>query len=895
MKRSTKRSQTRRRLSLLVITSRTCKKGLRWDAALRLILVLSLFPAALPAKAPVPGEQESRPARPPPPLETKIDFRRDIGPLLEGKCYFCHGERMQQGGLRLDNRSDALRGGHTGPVIRPGDSAGSRLIHLVAGEDDRLSMPFGGERLTTAQVALLRAWIDQGAQWPEAAEAPAADQPGQHWAFLPPRRPPLPRVEGTEWVRNPIDAFVLARLQEKSIQPSPEADRSTLIRRLSLDLIGLPPTPQAVERFLGDRRPDAVERLVDQLLSSPRYGEKWARQWLDLAHYADSDGYADDHPRPHAWRWRHWVIEALNRNMPFDQFTTEQIAGDLLPGATLEQKVATGFHRNTLTNTEGGTRREEFRVEQVVDRTSTVGTVWLGLTVGCARCHDHKYDPVTQENFYKLFAFFNTAVEVNLEAPLSGEMGPYLSRNREYRQKREALLAEYGVPELQPEWERKTLDAATNPEASFEWRLSWDILGLHLANGQEYLRLDPQRRTRKQQDKLTDHFVRRYNLVVTEERIKELKFEELWGGKLEELAEQYPALSEAQTIAQSPDPPRTHLLIRGDYLRPAAEVQPGVPAVLPPLPEGDEPPRLRLARWLVSRENPLTARVTVNRIWQELFGRGLVATSDDFGTRGDDPTHPELLDWLATEFVSSGWNVKKLQKLIVTSATYRQSSKQREQLQDADPENRWLARQTPLRLSAELIRDISLAAAGLLDPAIGGKSIRPPMPEGGYTKGKWRESSGREAYRRGLYIFFKRRSPYPQLMNFDAPDARGVCSRRHRSTTPLQALNLLNDPVFVEAARGLAVSVLRAQPRGSFRERLDYAFVTCLSRRPSLNEQERLAGYYRQQQEILKGKPESIEQLFPAAGLEGVGGVEAAAWVGLSSVLMNLDEFITRR
>ena len=665
-------------------------------------------------------------------------------------------------------------------------------------------------------------------------------------------------------------------------------------------MIGLPPTPQEVQRFLGDNRPDAVERLVDHLLSSPRYGEKWARQWLDLAHYADSDGYADDRPRPHAWRWRHWVIEALNQNMPFDQFTTEQIAGDLLPQATLEQKVATGFHRNTLTNTEAGTKKEEFRVEQVVDRTSTVGTVWLGLTVGCARCHDHKYDPVTQADFYKLFAFFNTAVEVNLEAPLPGEMGPYLSGNREYRQKREALLAEYGVPELQPEWERKTLDAAANPEASFEWRLSWDILGLHLAYGQEYLRLDPQRRSRKQQDKLTDHFVKWYHLVVTKERIKELRFnEELTGnqtpGKLEELAGQYPALSEAQTIAQHPDPPKTHLLIRGDYLRPGAEVPPGVPAVLPPLSDGDEPPRLRLARWLVSRENPLTARVTVNRIWQKLFGRGLVATSDDFGTRGNDPTHPELLDWLATEFVSSGWNVKKLQKLIVASATYRQSSKQRDQLQDVDPENRWLARQTPLRLSAELIRDVSLAAAGLLDPTIGGKSIRPPMPEGGYAKGAWKASSGREPYRRGLYIFFERTSPYPQLMNFDAPDASRVCSRRHRSTTPLQALNLLNDPVFVEAARGLAVSVLWAQPRRSFRERLDYAFLTCLSRRPRLNEQERLAGYYRQQQEILKGKPESIEQLFPAAGLEGVGGVEAAAWVGLSSVLMNLDEFITWR
>ena len=718
--------------------------------------------------------------------------------------------------------------------------------------------------------------------------------PSTHWAFKPPERPPAPRVGNPSWVRNPIDSFVLAKLEKEGLQPSPEADRNTLIRRLSLDLIGLPPKPDEVKQFLLDSRPGAYERLVDRLLDSPHYGEEWARQWLDLAHYADSDGYWDDYDRPHAWRWRHWVIEALNQNMPFDQFTIEQIGGDLLPNSTLEQRVATGFLRNTLTNREGGVKKEKFRVEQVVDRTNTVATVWLALTVGCARCHDHKYDPINQKEFYQLFAFFDSGVEINLEAPLPGEMAPYVRRKREYDEKREALLAEYGVPELQVGWEKKTLDGATNPTASFEWRLSWVILGMHLDYGQDYLRLDPLQRTRKQQDKLTDHFVKWYNLVVTKERIEELKFEEL-AQKLEELAEEYPALTEAQTIAENPDPPKTHILIRGDYLQPGIEVEPGVPAVLHLLPAHQKPSRLTLARWLVSDQNALTARVTVNWMWQEFFGRGLVETSEDFGTRGDRPTHPKLLDWLATEFVSNDWNVKKMHKLIVTSATYRQSSKNRDEWQARDPDNRLLARQAHLRLPAELVRDVSLAAGGLLDPTIGGKSVRPPMPEGGYTKGKWKESEGRERYRRGLYVFFKRTSPYPQLMNFDAPNSQQVCTRRERSTTPLQALNLLNDPVFVEAAQGLAVRVLRERPEGSLSDRLDYAFMVCLARSPRAAEKDRLTKYYWQKRAILKRNPHSIEQLLPAAAVEGVDSSDAAAWMGLSTVLMNLDEFITRR
>ena len=679
------------------------------------ILVLSMLAASLPA-----GDQEA--AILPPAAPTQVDFERDIAPLFRQKCFACHGPDKQMGGLRLDRQTDAMAGGYSGVVIKPGNSADSKLIHLVAGLKEGLVMPMTGERLTPEQVGLLRAWIDQGAHWLEQATAAEAARSQEkvrhkhpHWAFNPPQRPAIPKVENQAWVKNPIDAFVLARLEAEGMEHSPEADRITLIRRVSLDLTGLPPTPTEVDRFLTDARPDAYERLVDRLLESPHYGEKWARHWLDLARYADSDGYYQDISRPHAWRWRHWVIEALNRNMPFDQFTIEQMTGDLLPNASIEQKVATGFHRNTLTSREGGIDREEWRVAQAIDRTNTVGTVWLGLTVGCAQCHDHKYDPVSQKDYYQLYAFFNTAMEANIEAPLAGEMGPYLYGKPEYDRKRKALLAEYSVPEIQADWEKNTLRAAANPGVEHEWTLTWDVLGVVFDNGQEILKLDPSQRTQKQQDQLTDHVIQWYDDVVSEERYKELKFKEL-REKLEKLAEEYPALSEAQTLAQNPKPPKTHLLIRGDFRQPGIEVHANTPAVLPPLlPHDGLPTRLALARWLVSRDNPLTARVTVNRMWQEFFGRGLVETSENFGTQGEPPTHPKLLDWLAVEFMDNEWNVKKMHKLIVTSVTYRQSSKTGKELQRRDPYNKLLARQSRLRLPAELVWDVTLAASGLAE------------------------------------------------------------------------------------------------------------------------------------------------------------------------------------
>ena len=851
----------------------------------------------------------------PPPAGSQVDFQREIEPLLRERCHFCHGPEQQMGGLRLDSRQSALAGGYSGSVIVPGKSAESRLIHLVAGvkNEEDLVMPMVGERLTPEEVGLLRAWIDQGVAWSEAvASSAGVAQTGEpqvertHWAFVSPRKAPIPSVKNSAWVRNPIDAFVLARLEAEGVEPSPEADPATLIRRLTLDLLGLPPTPQEVDKFLADTRPDAYGHLVDRLLASSHYGEKWARQWLDLAHYGDTDGYEHDGVRPHAWRWRHWVIETLNRNMPFDQFTIEQVAGDLIPSASTKQRVATGFFRNTLTNREGGMPLEQRRNEQLIDRASTVGTAWLGLTVGCAQCHDHKYDPITQKDYYQLYAFFNTAQEVNIEAPLPGEWGPYLLLKSEYDKKRQQLLAEYNVSELYADWEKKLLVAADNlNNAELEWKFAWELIGWdpdHGSDGaQDLVRIPRSQRSQKVQDLLVDHMIKWYMTLVSEKRFKEIKFKEL-RKKLGELKKEYPLLSEAQTLRENPNPPKTHILMRGNWQSPGVEVQPNTPAFLPPLrSENGEPARLSLAKWLVSRENPVTARVTVNRMWQEFFGRALVATSEDFGTRGESPSHPKLLDWLAVEFMDKGWNLKAMHKLMVTSAAYRQSSKIREDLQERDPDNQLLARQARFRLPAELVRDVALAASGLLSPRIGGKSVRPPLPPGVVELGfgdevqgvRWKESEGTDRYRRGLYIFFQRTVPYPQLVTFDAPDSLGSCSRRDRSTTPLQALNLLNDPVFFEAAQGLAARVLREKP-GSVGDRIDYAFRLCLARTPRPHEKDYLIQYYQRQKEILERDPQSVETLFPAKGVKGVDPAEAAAWVSLGSVLLNLTEFVTR-
>jgi hypothetical protein len=829
--------------------------------------------------------------------QSKINFVADVQPIFETRCQGCHGAQQQMGGLRVDSGDAVLKGGTDGPVIEPGKSAASALIQRVTSSKKGFGMPPVGEPLTAEQVAKLRAWIDQGAHIPVSQTTAAANPKSKHWAFQPVTHPDPPDVRNRAWVRNPVDRFIAARLEAEGFAPSPQADRVTQIRRVSLDLIGLPPSPQEVNEFVNDNRPDAYERLVDRLLASPHYGEKWARYWLDLARYGDSDGYERDPSRPYAWRYRQWVIEALNRDMPYDEFTVEQLAGDLLSNATVDQKVATGFQRNTFTNREAGVDRAEDRFEQLLNRTSTVGTVWLGLTVGCAQCHNHKFDPISQREFYQMMAFWTPVEEQDIDAPLAGETGPYLRALPEYQQKREELLKQYHIPEMAEEWESKLRPAHLHPGNDVEWDYALTEFRAAYDGWRKVMNSDAAHRSKRLQNSFIDYFVMSGHSPdidrdkAAKEKLKEAR------DKVSALNETLPPYSQAPTMAEMENTPETHIATGGDFRVPGDKVQPGTLAVLPPLQMGGLPPRMALARWIVSRENPLTARVMANRIWQELFGRGIVRTSEDFGTQGEKPSHPELLDWLAGEFVERGWSMKALERVIVTSATYRQSSKIRKDLQAKDPDNVLLARQSRLRLPAETIRDEALSDAGLLNPAIGGPSIRPPQPAGvselTYGSGlKWKESQGADRYRRGLYIHFQRTSPYPQLVNFDAPDSRISCTRRRRSNTPLQALNLLNDPVFLEAAQGMAERTLLEAP-ADFQSRLSYAFELALGRKPNAHELENLSKYFGEQKLIFEKDEKSLALVAPHAP-EGVTRLEMAGWVGLSRVLMNLDEFITR-
>ena len=834
----------------------------------------------------------------PPPVSRSVSFSSDIQPLFRERCTMCHGGEQKLSGLRLDRKADALQGGYSGPVIVPGASAESRVVRLVAGIDGDLRMPPVGDRLTPQQIGLLRAWIDQGAVWPESDDDSASGEvetPSRstHWALQPLARPVPPVTQNREWPRSEIDSFVLARLEKEGISPSREGDRVTLIRRLSLDLVGLPPTPAEVDAFIEDRRPSAYQEVVERLLDSRHFGERWARYWLDLAHYADSDGYRGDSFRPNAWRYRHWVIDAINQDMPFDEFTIQQLAGDLLPNATVQQIVATGFLRNTLTNREGGIDPEEFRVEQVAERTSTVGIVWLGLTVGCARCHDHKYDPVSQKEFFQLYAFFNNADEVDIDAPLPGETGPYLQERAKYLEARRQLLDEHQIPDFKRGWEARLVEAAAHPGQWPDWDISFDDLRTSLDHGERILRTNPSDRTWKEEKRFTDYFIRNYGRVLTRERAEELKLKEL-SQKLEDLDDSFPALSEAPVMESSRAHRETRIHVRGQYKTQGMPVEAGTPAVLPPLGSAD-PSRLDLARWLVSGENPLPPRVMVNRIWQELFGTGLVETSENFGVQGARPSHPELLDWLASEFIRNDWSLKRLIKSIVLTATYQQSSTVRSELSEIDPGNRLLARQSRLRLTAEQIRDSTLHVSGLLYPKIGGRSIRPPQPDGAQRIGRstWTSSEGKDRYRRGLYVVFQRMSPYPLMTNFDMPSAYGPACRRNRSNTPLQALNLLNDPVFLEAAQALAVRVLTDSQTSDDRGRLEYAYRRCLGRMPDQEEREYLLNELDRQKSIIERAPHATRNL-AVLEIAGVSRVDQAAWVTLSSVLLNSDEFITR-
>jgi hypothetical protein len=661
-----------------------------------------------------------------------------------------------------------------------------------------------------------------------------------------------------------------------------------LFRRLSLDLLGLPPEAQDVESFVADDEPDAWERTVDRALASPHFGERWGRHWLDLARYADSDGYEKDKPRPLAWRYRQWVIDAINADQPYDEFTRDQLAGDLLPSGTIEQRVAVGFQRNTLHNTEGGADQEEDRVKKTVDRTNTLGAVWLGLTVGCTQCHSHKYDPLTQREYYSLYAFFNSLQEVDVDAPREIDLERFARREEQFRAEHDALEAavrDYESTQLaaaQRRWESETapLDDLPDPIAAIIAKESVE-------------------RTAAEQRQLADFFA-----SIDVDLNRRRRAVAVHAGQKPTL----PAELKTQSVSELAKQRATHVQLRGDFLSPGESVARGVFEVLPRLASrGAQPDRLDLAAWLTDSANPLTARVAVNRIWLNLFGRGLVASVDDFGKQGDAPTHPELLDWLALRFQSRGWSTKQLLRELLTSTTYRQSSAPRRDLASIDPENTLIARQSRRRVEAEIVRDLAITAGGLLDRRLGGPSVRPRQSAEHSSltyagSANWAVSKGGDAYRRGMYTFFQRTSPYPMLMTFDSPDSNETCARRLHSNTPLQSLALWNDPVFVEAAQRFGRRVVEStavradeSPDALFGRRLDAAFLLALGRRPSGGEAHTLAKLHARQIELSRAADARVTELIGPEPLpSGLDAVELSGWVAVGRVLLNLDEFLTR-
>lgn len=697
--------------------------------------------------------------------------------------------------------------------------------------------------------------------------SPTSNAPA-HWAFQPIQRPPVPTVQRQDWVRTPLDAFILARLEKEQVAPSPEADRPTLLRRLSLDLLGLPPSPDEVTDFVEDPRPNAYELVVERLLASPRFGERWARHWLDLAHYGDTDGYEDDKFRPDAWRYRDWVIDAINRDLPYDEFTVWQLAGDLLPNATEEQRLATGFHRMTLSNNAGaGGIQEEYRVKAVKDRLTTTATAWLGLTVGCAECHTHKYDPISLREYYQFYAFFNNTAERTQPAATPGPRyeAEFQQATRAFddrlQQARQAL-ADYErdqLPSAQRRWEMEASGSAALPSSI-----------------RDLLAIPESQRSKEQAAEVRRHF------RSLDPELARLTALVPVGDEVGNNRPQPPS-AHALVIGEEATPRKSFVQQRGNFLNPGDEVGPAIPAFLPPLrPRGTTPDRLDLARWIVDPAHPLTRRVMVNQVWQALFGQGLVDTPDNLGRKGNAPSHPELLDWLATELLDRGWSRKALIRLVVHSAVYRQSSTRRPELEAADPANTRLARQNRLRVEAECVRDLTMAATGRLSDEIGGPSFQPPLPASLSANKELKNerfmepSPASHRYRRGIYINVQRTFLFPMLRTFDVADASVCSARRDRSNTPLQALTLLNDPVFWEAAGLLGERVLEELPEASASERVAQLYRWCLGREPSPPEQDILSH--------LAGAADSARD----------GSPERAAWTGVARVLLNCDEFITR-
>jgi hypothetical protein len=997
----------------------------------------------------------------------KVDFNRQIRPLLSDKCFKCHGfdPQHREADLRLDVQEGAFakRDDGSAPIVS-GKSDQSLIYQRIASDDPDAKMPppDSGKVLTADQIALIKRWIDQGADYQS------------HWSFVSPQRPALPAVSKNNWASNPIDRFILAKLEQAKLSPAPVADRYQLVRRLSLDLIGLPPTPEEAAAFVNDDSPNAYEKLVERLLDSSHYGERWALWWLDLARYADTNGYEVDRPRS-IWPYRDWVIGALNDDMPFDQFAIEQIAGDLLPNSKLSQKIATGFHRNTFFNEEGGHDYEQFRWESIVDRVHTTSTVFLGLTMACAQCHTHKFDPITHEEYYQFFAFLNNCDEPHVEAPqpeITAERQKILAeiarheaaladnfpcdsddagaRRKLVEEKFEAwrkaaagdarkwvvleplklaskngttltklddnsVLATGDRPETEcydviyraplkkitgiklevvPDprlpfggpgrgyfgqdgtfllselsatarpFKADSPDASeaeprlvklVHPTASFAATSiaksldSQKLTGWHIKGGNgrrviatfEFAEPIEYDAGAELSLKFLQNFVhsqtlgRFYIWATGDEGILNasdmpneveailLKPVDQWTANERQRAMEYylsiapelkkehqkiaalrkslPAMPTTLVLEERKERRPSFLHARGDFRRRDKEVSPGVPSFLPPLPDDAPRNRLTLARWLVDRKNPLVARVVMNQIWQNYFGRGIVSTPEDFGTQGDPPSHPELLDWLACEFMDSGWSLKHMHRLIVTSAAYRQSSAASPEKLEHDPENVLVSRGPRFRLHGETIRDIVLAASGQLVDKLGGPSVFPPQPEGvseasSIQSPKWITSTGADRYRRALYTHRKRGAPYAAFAAFDTP-AQNVCSmKRIRSNTPLASLTLLNDGVIIEAAQTLATRILKDGGNGN-EAKLRYAFQLCVTRPPSDAELATLSDYLRRQHERFERNDSDAATVAGLAEIEAADrklAADRAAWTMLSRVLLNLDETICK-
>jgi mono/diheme cytochrome c family protein len=811
--------------------------------------------------------------------KSSLTYARDVQPILATHCFNCHGadKGSRKAGLRLDTFAGATANSGEGQAFVPGHPETSEAIRRIFAEGKGQMPPAKiAHRLTAAEKETLKRWVQEGAVYQK------------HWAFEKPKSPPLPNVANASWVRNPIDRFVLARLEKLGWSTSPEADRFAIARRVALDLTGLPPKLDLVDRFVADKSPDAYEKYVDEIMQSPAYGERWAAVWLDLARYADSNGYATDGPRS-IWRYRDWVIRAFNANQPFDEFTIDQLAGDMKPGATPNQILATAFHRNTLTQTEGGTNDEEFRNVAVVDRVNTTLQVWMGVTVNCAQCHDHKYDPISQEEYFKLFAIFNQSEDSDRDdnSPNLPQLDPDQEKRRsDWERDLAAIDKAFGaMPDLekrQTKWQEETA-----ADKELREKTPKKVLAA--------LFVDPAKRSVAQKAELTNYF-----RSITPETAK-LQAEAV------DLKAKIASTQPIMTPIMKELPPArrriTKIHVRGDWLSLGKEVQPGFPAELPPLSKDPSPNRLALAEWLVSPENPLTSRVAVNRLWDQLFGISLVETPEDFGMRSPPPLHPELLDYLASEFQGPlKWDMKKLLKLMVTSATYRQSSKVTAAQVERDPDNRFFAHGPRFRSSAEVIRDQALAVGGLLSPKMYGASVRPPQPKLGLTAAfgggtDWANSSGEDKFRRALYTQWRRTTPYPSMITFDAP-GKTVCTlTRARTNTPLQALVTLNDPCYVEAAQALARRMV-AEGGKSPAEQIAYGFRLALIRPPHADETARLTALLDRVRGEMSQNPKDAEVLAtdPLGPLpRGMNAVELAAYTVVANVILNLDETFVKR